>query len=151
MVSPPEPSALPIVGASCLITLGWVCVTDLRRRIIPNRALVAGAIPVLLAFAFWSPSILPGRLLWAALASLPLGLVAGLRPAALGMGDVKLVAFLGFCLGPPVVVAFIVASLTGSVAGVWILIRRGLSARKATVPFAPFLAIGTLVAWGTIS
>jgi leader peptidase (prepilin peptidase)/N-methyltransferase len=42
--------------------------------------------------------------------------------------------------------ALLIAFLAGSVVGVAILVRHGAAARKRGVPFAPFLALGGLVA-----
>jgi len=149
-VPSPEAPASLIIAASCSATLVWVCVTDLRRRVIPNRALVSGSIPVILALAILSPELLPGRLVWALLAALPLTLISLVEPQAMGMGDAKLVAFLGLCLGSSVLVALAFAALAGSVVGIGILVRRGTGARTVTIPFAPYLGFGSLAACAQI-
>jgi leader peptidase (prepilin peptidase)/N-methyltransferase len=64
----------------------------------------------------------------------------------MGMGDVKLAGVMGLYLGLSVAPALLVAFLSGSIVGVAILVRHGASARKRGVPFAPFLALGGLVA-----
>ena len=64
----------------------------------------------------------------------------------MGLGDVKLAAVLGFYLGGRVAEAMLVAFAAGSAAGLLLLARHGWSARSRTIPFAPFLAIGALVA-----
>ncbi len=145
MVVADDPSTSLIVGVACSATLAWVCVTDLRERLIPNRALIFGAAPVLVSIAAISPEILPGRFLWAFVGSLPFTLVSWFRPEAMGMGDAKLVAFLGLCLGPAVVTAVICALVAGGLAAVLLFARRGLAARKATIPFAPYLALGAVL------
>lgn len=145
MVAADEVSIPLIAGVSCSATLIWVCITDLRERLIPNRALIFGAVPVLVSFAINSPETLPGRFLWAFVGSLPFVLVSWFRPEAMGMGDAKLVGFLGLCLGPAVVTAVVCALLAGGSAAVLLFVRRGLAARKATIPFAPYLALGALI------
>ena len=67
-------------------------------------------------------------------------------PAGLGMGDVKIAAFLGAWLGAPVIVALFAGSLFALVPAVVILARHGSAARKMGIPFAPFLAAGGVVA-----
>jgi leader peptidase (prepilin peptidase)/N-methyltransferase len=67
-------------------------------------------------------------------------------PAGMGMGDVKLAGVMGLYLGLSVAPALLIAFLSGSVVGVAILVRHGAGARKRGVPFAPFLALGGLVA-----
>jgi prepilin signal peptidase PulO-like enzyme (type II secretory pathway) len=69
-----------------------------------------------------------------------------IRSDGMGLGDVKLVAVLGLYLGVAVIEALLVALLTGSIAGAALLVRHGLPARTRTIPFAPFLTMGVLVA-----
>jgi prepilin signal peptidase PulO-like enzyme (type II secretory pathway) len=126
--------------------LAVVTVTDLRRRVIPNRVLLAamavGMPPVALADA----ASLPGHLI-AALAGggTFLGLALA-RPGGFGMGDVKLIAAMGLFLGEAVLAAVLVALLTGSLFGFALCLRHGAAAIKWTIPFGPFLALGGLVA-----
>ncbi len=63
----------------------------------------------------------------------------------MGMGDAKLVGFLGLCSGSAVVTAVICALVVGCLAAVLLFARQGLAARKATIPFAPYLAVGAAV------
>jgi leader peptidase (prepilin peptidase)/N-methyltransferase len=65
--------------------------------------------------------------------------------SAMGMGDVKLASFLGAGLGVGVVGAMVVAFASVLPFALGTLARGGLSARKATLPFGPFLAFGGLV------
>ncbi len=68
----------------------------------------------------------------------------------MGMGDAKLVAFLGLCLGSAVVTVVVCALVAGCLAAVVLFARQGIAARKATIPFAPYLALGAAVgAFGT--
>jgi leader peptidase (prepilin peptidase) / N-methyltransferase len=126
--------------------LGVVTVTDLRDRLIPNRVLavaIAAGLPLL---ALADPGALPERLgvvLVAGGAFLGLALA---RPGGLGLGDVKLVGTMGLFLGEAVLGAVLVALLGGSLIGVALLARRGFAAAKLTIPFAPFLALGGLLA-----
>jgi leader peptidase (prepilin peptidase) / N-methyltransferase len=72
---------------------------------------------------------------------LVLGLV---YPAGLGMGDVKLALLLGAALGGAVLPALLVGTLAAGVAGVVVLARQGLGARRRALPFGPFLAFGAI-------
>jgi leader peptidase (prepilin peptidase)/N-methyltransferase len=63
----------------------------------------------------------------------------------MGMGDVKLAVLLGAGLGWGVVGAVTVAFLSMFPVALGTLIRGGLAARKTTLPFGPFLALGGLV------
>jgi leader peptidase (prepilin peptidase)/N-methyltransferase len=77
------------------------------------------------------------------------GLFLGLAivyPAGMGMGDVKLAAFLGSWLGWQALTAVLLGSFAALVPSIFVLVRRGRSARKLAIPFAPFLALGGVVA-----
>ena len=63
----------------------------------------------------------------------------------LGMGDVKLALFIGASLGWSAVVALPLGFLLTFPVALALLIRNGLAARKATMPFGPFLALGALL------
>jgi leader peptidase (prepilin peptidase)/N-methyltransferase len=83
----------------------------------------------------------------AALAVFCFFLVAHLiYPAGLGMGDVKLGAFLGAGLGRYSAAALLVGLAAAAIVAIGILVREGASARKKSMPFGPFLALGGLVA-----
>jgi prepilin signal peptidase PulO-like enzyme (type II secretory pathway) len=138
--------AAALLDASLLALLGSVTVTDLRWRIVPDRALVAALVVAVPLCLLDDPTSLPGRLLAAAGAGSFLLVAALLRPDGMGLGDVKLAAILGFYLGPAVIEAMLVAFLAGSAVGVALVVRHGLQARSRTIPFAPLLALGALAA-----
>ena len=62
------------------------------------------------------------------------------------MGDVKLAFLLGAGLGWNVLGGLVLAMLATFVVAVAILTRRGIQARKETIPLGPFLVLGALVA-----
>lgn len=156
----PFTTATALLGGACGLAFGlaassliaavfcWILVvvtrTDLEHHLIPNRIVVPGTVLVLLARTIDDPSVV-----WLA-AALGAGAVllaiALIYPAGLGMGDVKLAAFLGAGLGAGVVVAVFVGFLTAFVPAAALLIRHGRAARKAAIPLGPFLALGALVA-----
>ena len=63
----------------------------------------------------------------------------------MGMGDVKLAGVMGLYLGLSVIPALFASFLLGTVVGLGIVAREGVSARKTAVPFGVFLALGGLV------
>ena len=79
-------------------------------------------------------------------ASLFLFLAALAYPKGMGMGDVKLALLLGAMLGRTVPVALMVGMIAAVVPSVVLLARHGKAARKMAIPFAPFLALGGVVA-----
>jgi leader peptidase (prepilin peptidase)/N-methyltransferase len=138
--------AAAALDASLVALLGIVTVSDLRTRLIPDAALAAGLCVALGVCLLSNPPAVPGRLLAGIAAGGFLLAAALIRPAGMGLGDVKLVAVLGVYLGSRVAEAIAIAFAAGSVAGLVLIIRHGWGARSRTIPFAPFLAAGALVA-----
>ena len=120
-----------------------VTVTDLERRIVPNRIVVPALAVALVVQTARDPSVE-----WV-VSALGAGgfflLLALVNPAGLGMGDVKLAAFLGAWLGYDVAAALFVGTLLGVLPAIVILARRGSAGRTATLPYVPALAAGAIV------
>jgi leader peptidase (prepilin peptidase)/N-methyltransferase len=136
-------SAYAAVAAFFCATLVAVSVTDLERRIIPNRIVLPATVVVLLAQTALEPS--PEWALGALGASLFLFVAALAYPAGMGMGDVKLALLLGAVLGRTVPVAMMIAMVAALVPAIVLLARHGSAARKMGLPFGPFLALGGVV------
>jgi leader peptidase (prepilin peptidase)/N-methyltransferase len=63
----------------------------------------------------------------------------------MGGGDVKLLAMIGAFLGwPSIPLTLFFASLTGSVIGVFLMVKAGAGSKYA-LPFAPFLCQGAII------
>jgi leader peptidase (prepilin peptidase) / N-methyltransferase len=138
--------AAALLDVSLILLVAVVTVTDLRSRTIPDAVLLTAlglAGPICLLS---DPSDLPERLLAAGGAGGFLLATALARPDGMGLGDVKLAGVLGFYLGVWVVEALLIAFAAGSLAGLVVLARHGWEGRRRTIPFAPFLAFGTLAA-----
>ena len=121
-----------------------ITATDLTHRIVPNRVVLPATTIVLLLMTAWKPS-----LEWAAAglaASALLFLVALAYPGGMGMGDVKLALLMGVALGRAVAVALPLGMLFAIVPAIVLFARHGSGARKMAIPFAPFLALGSVVA-----
>lgn len=137
-----------LVDSLACAVLVAVTVTDLERHIVPNRIIVPALAVALVVQTVRDPPI---EWIVASLAAGAFFLIAALiYPAGLGMGDVKMAAFLGAWLGAPVIVALFAGSLLAVIPAIFILATQGRSARKVGIPFAPFLAGGALIAlfWG---
>jgi leader peptidase (prepilin peptidase)/N-methyltransferase len=67
-------------------------------------------------------------------------------PKGMGMGDVKLALLLGFMVGRNVGVALMAGMISALLPSLVLFARHGSKARKMAIPFAPFLALGGLVA-----
>ena len=111
-----------------LFWLTRIALEDARSLTIPNRYTLA----ILLAAPFLSAVPLPLRLL------------AALLPAVLiplmGMGDVKLYAALGACLGPAALLRIACASMLTGGAYAGILLLQKKASKKDRIPFGPFIA-----------
>ncbi len=133
------------MGLVLVTALMAVTITDLERRIIPNKILLVTMVAGVAIAAIFDPSSLPERAIAAAAAGGLLFLAALAYPRGMGLGDVKLAAVMGFFLGRNVAPALLVALIAGSVVGLALIAREGASARKKAIPFGPFLALGALV------
>jgi leader peptidase (prepilin peptidase)/N-methyltransferase len=133
------------IGLVFVTTLLAVTLTDLERRIIPNKILVVAAALAVVLAATTDLGSMPERLAAGAAAGGLLFLAALAYPRGMGLGDVKLAATMGLFLGRNVVPAIFVALLAGSLVGLAMIARHGTAARKQAIPFGPFLALGGVV------
>ena len=138
--------AAALLDASLVLLLGAVTISDLRTRLIPDGPLTVSLGLALGICALTAPSQLPERLAAGACAAGFLLAAALIRPEGMGLGDVKLAGVIGVYLGAAVVIAMLVAFASGSLLGLALIARRGWAARSRTIPFAPCLALGALVA-----
>ena len=140
-----DPAELAL-GLVFVAMLAAITLTDLERRLIPNKILIAGAVAGIAIAAATDPSSLLERGIAAVAAGGLLLLIALAYPRGMGMGDVKLAAVMGLYLGSAVSVALAVGVITGALVGMGVMLHRGSGARKLAVPFGPFLALGGVVA-----
>ena len=132
------------VALGCLFVsfLAVITLTDLDRRIIPNRVVGFGAIAGIALVAVVDSGALPERLIAAAAGGGFLLLVALAYPRGMGMGGVKLTAMMGIYLGSSIAPALLIGFGSGSLLGVALILRHGSEGRRMAVPFGPFLALG---------
>jgi leader peptidase (prepilin peptidase) / N-methyltransferase len=137
-----------LIGALFCWILVVVTRTDFEHRIIPNTIVLPGAVAMLALRTLDDPSI--EWVVSAVVAGLALFLIVLVYPSGLGMGDVKLSAFLGAGLGVSVVAAMFVGFFAAFVPALVLLLRGGKDVRKKAIPLGPFLALGGVVAlfWG---
>jgi len=133
------------LGLVFVTVLAAITLTDLERRIIPNKVLVVGAVLGAAIAAIGDPGSLPERAIAAAAAGGVLFAAALAYPRGMGLGDVKLAATMGVFLGRDVAPAVLVALLAGALVGLAMIAREGAAARKRAIPFGPFLALGGVV------
>lgn len=128
------------LAAFFCVVLVAVTVTDIERRVIPNRIVVPATVIALVAHTAIDPSV--EWLLGALGAGGFLLLAALVNPAGMGMGDVKLAALIGAVLGRATMSALFAAFLLALVPSLYLLARHGRAGRKMGFAFGPFLALG---------
>jgi leader peptidase (prepilin peptidase)/N-methyltransferase len=160
LVYPAVEIAAALLVAACVLAFGltfyaaiaafFCCVLvaisaiDIEHRIVPDRIVLPATVIVLVAQTVRDPSIE-----WALAsfgAALFLLLAAVVYPAGMGMGDVKLALLMGAALGKTVSVALFAGMIFALVPSLFLLARHGQAARKMGIPFAPFLALGSILA-----
>ena len=133
------------VAIPALWVLVFLSTEDLRRRIIPNRIVVPAWVLALVLNTWLHPGRAADWIGWS-FGSAFLFLACALATrGGLGMGDVKLVGFLGAVLGSQVVPALVIGTSLGAVAAIAILCREGAAARKRAIAYGPFIAAGGIV------
>jgi prepilin signal peptidase PulO-like enzyme (type II secretory pathway) len=129
------------ITASVIVVLAAI---DIEHRILPNRILVPAIVVVLALQLAFFPGDAAEWVGAGAAAAAFLALPLLVRRGGMGMGDIKLAALLGVAVGWDVFSAILIGCLAMVPVALWMLRRDG-SIRNATLPFGPFLAIGTLV------
>jgi leader peptidase (prepilin peptidase) / N-methyltransferase len=136
-----------VIALTLISMLVIITVSDLVYMIIPDKVLVFFAGVFLIERIF-----IPLIPWWDSLAGAAVGfflllLIAVVTKGGMGGGDIKLFAVVGFVLGVKMLLlSFFLSTLFGAFFGV-IGLLLGVIKRKQTIPFGPFIALGTLVAF----
>ena len=139
--------AQSVLRGTMVLALVPCAAIDLERRIIPNRITGPGALVALVLGLVLDPGGELTRVLSALVGGGFLLIASLLRPAGMGMGDVKLTGMMGLFLGRSVAVALFAALIASVLTGVALATRRGVyAARKTALPFGPYLAFGGVLA-----
>jgi leader peptidase (prepilin peptidase)/N-methyltransferase len=138
-------TARAFVSALFVVVLTVLAAIDIEQRILPNRiVLPATAVVLLLQIALF-----PEQTLEWVVSTLGAGLFFLLAyltyRAGLGLGDVKFALLLGAGLGKGVVLGIFVGMFAAGIAGLVLIGREGLDARKKSIPLGPFLAFGAVI------
>ncbi|QRG69396.1 prepilin peptidase [Brevibacillus choshinensis] len=125
----------------CVI-VSW---SDVGKRRIPNRALLAGLLVIAgSAIESWTMEEWMAHLSFGVAIILAFGCVAWLWPDHLGMGDAKLLGVLGFTLGlRPFVWVLTAACFLILLFSLWLLTLKRMNG-KSSLPFAPFATLGLI-------
>jgi leader peptidase (prepilin peptidase)/N-methyltransferase len=134
-----------VIGAFMAPVLVVLAAIDLERRILPNRIVLPAAAIVLVANIAISPRQSPEFILAAMAVGIAFMIPSLINASLMGMGDVKMMVLLGTGLGWGAMGAIMIGFLSVFPFALVALIRGGVAARKTTLPFGPFLALGGLV------
>ncbi|WP_042459206.1 prepilin peptidase [Neobacillus dielmonensis] len=137
-----------LVVALTLISLFMIItVSDIHYMIIPDKILIWFAGFFLLERIIWPLDPWWNSLLGALTGFLLLLVIAIISKGGMGFGDVKLYALIGFVLGfKLVLLSFFLSTLFGAVIGGLAMLLK-IVKRQQPIPFGPFIAAGTLVAY----
>jgi leader peptidase (prepilin peptidase) / N-methyltransferase len=136
-----------LVGLVFLPVLVLLASIDFQHRLLPNRIVLPAALIVGIIVAVSQPHDFVahfaagfgfGALFFA---------IGAFFPGSIGMGDAKLCLLLGLALGSKTIAALEIALLGVLVVALWMIVTQGMSARKQTIAFGPFLALGGIVAF----
>lgn len=138
-------SGRALLGAVLCPVLVLLAVVDFQHRLLPNTIVFPAVLAVGLIVAASDPGSFWKHLAAGAALGAFFLAFAVFYPGSMGMGDAKVGFLLGLALASRTFSAMIVAFAGLLVAALWVLGRRGLSARKQAIPFGPFLALGGIV------
>ncbi len=136
--------------ASILILIFFI---DLKHGIIPFAIIIPGIVIVGVYLALTAiPSVILIHFVSALASALFfLLLFLGTKGRGMGFGDVVYAFFMGLVLGfPNIVLGLYIAFLTGAGISLILIILKRKRLKNSTIPFGPFLVLGTFVAilWG---
>ncbi len=116
---------------------------DLKYGIIPDKIIY----PAVLMASIFILIVSPHAFLYYLLCGLGAAIFMYLLSFwGMGGGDIKLSFLMGIVLGfPKIILALYLAFLTGAVAGVILILWRKKKLRGSTIPFGPFLVLGTFL------
>lgn len=138
-------SLLGVLGSVLLgAVAGLVTVSDVRERKIPNAVTYSAFLAAVALAAGAGIGVAGNALLGAAAAGGAMLLFHGLSRGALGLGDVKLSAYLGAALGVQAVPALLVLSSAAGALGALVLLGRG-QGRRESFAYGPYIALSGLI------
>lgn len=133
-----------IIAWTLLSLLFIVSITDLLYMVIPNRILCFFTGLFLIERFFIQPSLWWDGLLAALVMFMLLYIIQAIYPKGIGGGDVKLFTLLGFVIGTKaILLSLLFSSLFGLCFLIIFIILKRMTYNEP-LPFAPFIALGTI-------
>jgi leader peptidase (prepilin peptidase) / N-methyltransferase len=148
-------SAPFIMGWTSELWIAWtlisllviIAVSDLAYTLIPDKILLFFS-----ALFLIERFLIPLQPWWDSLLGAAIGfslllIISIISKGGMGGGDIKLYAVIGFAVGTKLMLlSFFIATFIGAILGI-VGITLRLLERKKPVPFGPFIAMGTLLAY----
>jgi leader peptidase (prepilin peptidase)/N-methyltransferase len=133
-----------------------IFVTDLEHGLILNRVVYPGLVLALLVSALLT--VFPQETTFPAIKEAVIGggiglglllLVFLISRGGMGLGDVKMAAFIGLVTGYNVFIALLLAIIIGALVSILLLALK-IKKRKESIPFGPFLSLAAIATmlWG---
>jgi len=138
-------SGWALVGLVFCPVLVLLASIDLEHRILPNRLVLPAAAVVTAIVGISQPDNFVTHLVAGVALGALFFAIGAIFPGSIGMGDAKLGLLLGLALGTKTFAAVEIALLAVVVVALYLIFTRGMSARKQTIPFGPFLALGGII------
>ncbi|EOR25498.1 peptidase A24A domain-containing protein [Niallia nealsonii AAU1] len=144
-----------LLGWSSELFVSWtlislfiiITVADLKYMIIPDKVLLVFSVIFIIERFFIPLHPWWNSLLGAVVGFTLLLIIAIVSKGGMGGGDIKLFAVIGFVLGIKLLfVAFFLSTFLGTIGGL-IGMALGKSKKKQPIPFGPYIALGTLIAY----
>ncbi len=136
-------SVILVVECSLFVLIALV---DLKHRVVPNVLIYPAIAASLILTVIAAPERIVAVLVGGGLAFGVFGLTRLVRPGTLGAGDIKLAGLLGLLFGfPQILWVLLVGGAAGGLSAGYLLLARRSDARM-TIPYAPFLSLGALIA-----
>lgn len=136
-----------VIALTLISLLVIITVSDLTYMLIPDKVLLVFTGIFIIELIIEPLSPWWDSLAGAAVAFIMLLAIAIISKGGMGGGDIKLFTVLGLVLGVKLVfVSFFFANLIGAIIGI-IGMAIGKIERKKPIPFGPFIAIGTIMAY----
>lgn len=135
-----------LIAAGLALLLVLIAAVDAKHRLVPNAVIYPAGVAALAVSITPQGRGIGSALLGGLFGFAPFLLAATLRPGELGGGDVKLAAFIGLVFGfPHVLWALALGVLAGGAAAAYLMLAQGRG-RAYTIPYAPFLCLGAVMA-----
>lgn len=142
---------VPLFVFSLIVTFALLVILfiDIDHMIIPDEILVVLGITTLLYLIIFNRGVLIEHIISGLIAfGVFLLLFLVTRGRGIGFGDVKFAAIIGLICGyPGTILAFYIAFVVGAVVALLLIVTKKKKIRGDTIPFGPFLVIGTILAF----